>query len=134
MKKVLSAAVISGLILSASYCNPFEPEPDQSIALDVSKVDVPSSVTAGSAFDVVLTVTLGGCLSFDRIDVVRSATAANFTVWGRDASKGRKGVMCPENLVLEPHTYRVQPPFSGPFTVWVNRGRLAPLIGTVQVQ
>lgn len=95
---------------------------------------MPSSVTTGSSFNVVLTVQLGGCLTFDRIDVVRSDDAANLTVWGKDASKGRTDIMCPANIVYEPHTYEVKPPFSGPFTVWVNRGRLSPLTATVQVQ
>ena len=134
MKRGWSVALLAVLVVSATGCNPFEPNPDQSVELGVSKVEVPSTVTSGTSFNVVLTVQTGGCLSFDRIDVVRSETSANFTVWGKDASKGRKGVTCPEILLEEPHTYEVKPPFSGPFTVWVDRGRLSPLIQTVQVQ
>lgn len=126
--------LLLGLILSVTFCNPFGTGPDQSVELGVSKIDVPSTVTAGSSFNVVLTVETGGCLSFDRIDVVRSETAANFTVWGKDASIGTKGVTCLSILREEPHTYEVKPPFSGPFTVVVNRGRLSPLTATVQVQ
>src|ERR1051325_10088246 len=134
MKRALSVAFLAGLILSATRCNPFEPKPDQSVELGVSKVEVPATVTGGTAFNVVLTVELGGCLSFDRIDVVRSETAANLTVWGKDDSKGVKGVNCPSIAREESHTYEVTPPFSGPFTVQVNRGRLSPFIETVQVQ
>jgi hypothetical protein len=132
MKRALSVLLFAGLVFSAARCNPFAP--DQSVELGVSQIDVPSSVTAGTSFNVVLTVQLGGCLSFDRIDVVRSDNAANLTAWGKDASKGRTDIMCPQNIVYEPHTYEVKPPFSGPFIVQVNRGRLSPLTATVQVQ
>lgn len=132
MKNALSVTLATALLLVAAHCNPFEP--DQSVELGVSKMDVPSTVASGTPFDVVLTVELGGCLSFDRIDVERSETSASFTVWGKDASIGRKGVYCTDNLLLEPHTYTVKPPFSGPFNVSVNRGRLSPLTATVQVQ
>lgn len=132
MKKVLSATLLAALSFSAGGCNPFEP--DQSVQLGVSALDAPSSVNAGTAFNIVLTVQTGGCLSFDRIDVVRAETSVSFTVWGKDASKGRSGITCPQILRLEPHTYEVKPPYSGPFSVFVDRGRLSPLTATVQVQ
>jgi len=131
MKRILSVALL-GLLVSPIGCNPFAP--DQSVELSVSKLDAPASIASGSSFAVVLTVVLGGCLSFDRIDVARSETAANFTVWGKDASKGRKDIMCPDNIFEEPHTYQLNPPFTNPFQITVNRGRLSPLTATVQVQ
>ena len=132
MKRALSIALFAELLLSAASCNPFEP--DQTVVLAVSKIDAPSTVVAGTPFDVVLTVDTGGCRSFERMDVVRSQMGVSFTVWGKDGSKGRSDVTCPDNLILEPHTYQVKPPFSGPFNIYVNRGRLSPLTATVQVQ
>jgi len=132
MKRALSVMLVAGLIVSVSHCNPFAP--DQSVELGVSKIDVPATVQSGTSFNVVLTVQLGGCLSFDRIDVVRSETSATFTVWGKNAAKGKTNVVCPQNIIEEPHSYEVRPPFSGPFTVWVNRGRLSPLTDTAEVQ
>lgn len=131
MKRILSVALL-GLLVSPIGCNPFAP--DQSVELGVSKLDAPASIPSGSSFAVVLTVVLGGCLSFDRIDVDRSTASATFTVWGKDASKGRKDIVCPDNIIQEPHTYQLNPPFSSPFQITVNNGRLPPLTATVQVQ
>lgn len=135
MKRTIVVAFVAAAIVgvSAGCDNPFS-SPDQSVTLDVSKMDAPTTVAAGTAITVVLTVTTGACLSFDHIDVNRDASGAYVTVWGRDAAKGRKGVACPANLVLEPHSYQFDPPFANSFTVEVDRGRLAPLQATVQVQ
>jgi hypothetical protein len=81
-----------------------------------------------------MTVTLGGCLSFDHIQAERSESGGTLTVWGKDSSKGRKNVACPQNIIPEDHSFRFEPPFGGTFSVTVNRGRLSPLIATVQVQ
>jgi hypothetical protein len=112
--------------------NPFAP--DQSVTLDVSKIAAPTTVANGSPITVVLTVTLGACLSFDHIQVNRDASGAYVTVWGRDGAKGRTGVACPAILILEPHSYQFDPPFANSFSIQVDRGRLAPLQTTVQVQ
>jgi hypothetical protein len=131
MKRILSIALL-GLLVTPTGCNPFAP--DQSVELEVSKLDAPASIAPGSSFAVVLTVVLGGCLSFDRIDVDRSTTHATFTVWGKDASKGRKDIVCPDILIEELHTYQLNPPFANPFQITVNRGPLTPLTATVQIQ
>jgi hypothetical protein len=116
-------------------CDGFNPfGPDQSVTLDVSKIDAPTTVASGTPITVVLTVTTGGCLSFDRIEVSRDVSGAHITVWGRDAAKGKTGVLCPANLVNEPHSYQFDPPFADPFTIQVDRGRLAPLQTSVDVQ
>lgn len=112
--------------------NPFAP--DQSVTLDVSQIAAPTTVANGSPITVVLTVTTGGCLSFDHIQVNRDANGAYVTVWGRDAAKGRTGVACPANVAFEAHSYQFDPPFANSFAIQVDRGRLAPLQATVQVQ
>lgn len=132
MKKLSSGLLFSTLVLSGGCRNLFSP--DQSVILGVSKLSAPSTVAATSPLDVVVTVNLGGCLSFDRIEVQRFASDGSITVWGKDSSLGRKDVMCPQNIILEDHSYRFDPPFAGAFTVTVNRGRLPPLQATVQVQ
>jgi hypothetical protein len=132
MKRILSVTLIGAMMLSAARCNPFAP--DQTVELGVAQLEAPPTVASGTPFNVVLTVQLGGCLSYDRIDAVRSETSVSFTVWGKDASKGRSDTMCPQNIVYEPHSYSVKPPFSGPFDISVNRGRLSPLTATVKVE
>ena len=108
--------------------------PDQSVTLDVSKIDAPTTVANGTSIAVVLTVTTGGCMSFDHIEVNRDVSGGYMTVWGRDAAKGRTGVGCPANIAFEPHSYQFDPPFANSFTIQVDRGRLPPLQATVQVQ
>ena len=130
MKTALSIVGLAGLIIAS--CNPFEP--DQSVILGVSNLDAPATITTGSSFAAVLTVTLGGCLSFDRIETQRSSSDATITVWGKNAAAGRKDVVCPQNVISENHTIQFNPPFANTFTVTVNRGRISPLMTTVQVQ
>lgn len=123
---------VACLVGAAVACNPFAP--DQSVVLGVTKIDAPATVASGTAITIVLTVTTGGCLSFDHIDVSRNASSANMTVWGRDATIGRKGVVCTLVGVSDAHSYQFDPPFSSSFTIQVNQGRLAPLQAVVQVQ
>ena len=131
MKTALSIVGLAGLIIAS--CNPFEP--DQSVVLGVSDLSAPAAITTGSSFAAVLTVTLeNGCLSFDRIEIQRSTSDATITVWGKDAAAGRKDVSCPQNFRSETHTLQFNPPFANTFTMTVNRGRISPLMATVQVQ
>ena len=133
MKSFLLEVVVVAFVAVPIACsNPFGP--DQSVELSVTKLDAPATISSGNPLTVVLSVTTGGCVSFDRITVERNASGASMTTWGRDAAKGDKNVMCPQNIVSEPHSYQFDPPFQNPFTVQVSRGRLSPLIATVQVQ
>jgi len=131
MRTVSSVVLLCGLIFAQVGCNPFAP--DQSIVLDVTKLDAPATIATGDALPVTLTVTVGGCKTFDHIAVVRDLSGASFTAWGRDAAKGRKDIVCPQNIEYEPHSYQLLPPYQNPFTLQVQRGRLAPLTTTVQV-
>lgn len=129
------ASLSLAAVVCLAGCNAVDSSaPDQAVTLDVSKIDAPTTVASATAITVVLTVTTGGCLSFDHIAVNRDASGAYMTVWGRDAAKGRTGVGCPTNIVFEPHSYRFDPPFANSFVVQVDRGRLAPLQATIQVQ
>src|SRR4051812_17127895 len=104
MKPILSVATVTGLAAAFVACSGVF-APDQSIVLGVSKLDAPATISAGSSLTVVLTVTTGGCTSFDHIAIGRSASTATLTAWGIDASKGRKGIACPTYLVETPHSY-----------------------------
>jgi len=132
MKTVSLGLAVVVFLAGCGGFNPFAA--DQSVTLDVSKIDAPTTVATGTPITVVLTVTTGGCMSFDHIEVNRDVGSGHMTVWGRDAAKGRTGVMCPANLVLEPHSYQFDPPFASSFTIQVDRGRMPPLQTTVQVQ
>ena len=132
MNRFLFALCVVGAIPFSIACNPFAP--DQSVVLGVSKLDAPATVSPGSPLTVVLTVTTGGCKTFDHIEVERTASLASLTVWGRDGAKGAKNVACPAYIVDTPHSYQLNPPFQSPFTVQVDRGRVSPLIAVVNVQ
>jgi len=130
--KSVSSVVVGSLVIALAGCNPFAP--DQSVVLGVSQLDAPTAISSSDNLPVALTVTVGGCLSFDRIEVTRDLSGASFTAWGRDASKGRKDVMCPADVRAELHSYTLVPPFANPFSIQVQRGRLSPLTTTVQVK
>ena len=132
MRTVSLFALFSVLVGTLGGCNPFAP--NQSVVLDVTKLDAPPTIASGDALTVTLTVTVGGCKSFDHIAVSRDLSGASFTAWGRDAAKGRTDIMCPQDIRYEPHSYMLLPPYRNPFTLQVQRGRLAPLTTTVQVQ
>ncbi len=122
---VLACAFVAGCGLT---------DPDQSVILGVSKLDAPATVASGSTITAVLTVNLGGCLSFDHIEVTRDASGANLTVWGKDASKGNKGVVCTSDFKVQSRSVQFDPPFANTFTIEVNQGRVGPLSTVVQVQ
>jgi hypothetical protein len=108
--------------------------PDQSVVLAVTKLEAPATIAAGSPLTVVLTVTTGGCKTFDRIDVEREAYAVALTPWGTDAATGNKNTSCPTDIVETPHSVRLDPPFQSPFMVFVPRVGMDPLTATVQIQ
>ena len=131
MKTVLSVVLVSGLV-AVTGCNIFDP--DQSVILSVPKIDAPATVSTGSSFTVTITVQTGGCKSFDRLEVEKSNTGVHVVPWGTDAAIGSKGISCPQDIREEPHAIQIDPPFSGPYQVFVDQGRLAPVVATIQVQ
>lgn len=134
-ERMKSAAwVICSVALGASSlaCNPFAP--DQSVTLGVTTIDAPTTVASGATFTVTLTVVVGGCVTFDRIDVHADATGASLIALGTNSSIGRSGISCPQIIVYEPHAVQVKAGPSDPFLVEVDRGRLSPLQATVHVQ
>jgi hypothetical protein len=132
MKHFLFGVALVWLAAVPLACNSFGP--DQSVILGVSQLDAPASVAANAPIPVVLTVVTGGCLRFDRIEARREASSATLTAWGTDGSIGRKDIMCPADIRPEPHSYQFDPPFTNPFRITVDRGRVSPLVATVQVR
>jgi hypothetical protein len=133
MKSVLLAVVAIALAGSVTGCGIIF-GPDQSVILAVETIDAPTTVGPAASFTAVLTVVTGGCRQFDRIEVRRNASSATVTAWGTDGSIGRDDIVCPADFRTELHSVRFEPPFAGTFNISVNRGRLAPLQTTVQVQ
>jgi hypothetical protein len=132
MRRAWFGIGVACLVGAAVACNPFAP--DQSIVLDVEKMDAPATSPVGSPLTVVLTVTINMCQSFDHIEATSVASGASLTAWGLDASIGNKDVTCPTIMKSEAHSYQFNPPARGPFQITVDRGRVSPLTATVQVQ
>jgi hypothetical protein len=107
---------------------------DQSVILQVSEIDAPATIAPGSPLSVVLKVTTGGCLRFDRIEMTRVASGANVTVWGDDSSIGRNDIVCTSDIRTESHTMVFNPPFGSTFTISVYHGRLPGISETVEVR
>jgi hypothetical protein len=133
MERYLFGLVVAVLVALPVGCsNPVAP--DQRVILDVTKLDAPATIAAGTPLTVVLAVTTGGCRTFDHIEVVRTSSGASLFAWGTDVSVGRVGIACPADIRIELHSYTFDPPFQSTFSLWIARGRLAPLTATVQVQ
>ena len=109
-------------------------EPTELKRLPVSKLEAPATVSAGASVDVVLTVGRGACEAFDHVSEVRDNSQITLAAWGRDLAIP-PGAACPDILIEEPHTYRLDPPFPARFTIVVQPIHFGPLLSReVQVQ
>jgi hypothetical protein len=132
MKRAWFGIGVGCLVGAAVACNPFAP--DQSVVLAVEKIDAPATSPVGSPLTVVLTVTIGMCERFDRLEARSGASGASLTAWGINATIGNKDVACIDLIKSEAHSYQFTPSTRGPFQISVDQGRLPPLTATVQVQ
>ena len=132
MKRAWFAIGVACLVGAAVACNPFAP--DQSVVLGVQKIDAPATSPVGSPLTVVLTVLVNGCQSFDHLEAMSDASGASLTAWGLDHTIGNKGVVCPDVIKSEAHSYQFNPSVRGAFQITVGQGRMPPLTATVQIQ
>jgi hypothetical protein len=130
-----------GVVLVILACNT-STDTGVPVVLQVSQIDAPASVATGSSFRVNLTVGVGNCLVFDHIEVRKSASDILLTVWGTDVTNQLRGgiignigvdVACAP-AITEVRPVTVQAASPGTLALVVDRGRLSPLIATVQVQ
>ena len=132
MKRAWFGIAVACLVGAAVACNPFAP--DQSVVLAVEKIEAPATSPVGSPLTVVLTVTIGMCESFDRLEARSDVSGAWLTAWGVNATIGNKDIVCPTIIKSETHSYQFTPSARGPFQISVDEGRLPPLTATVQVK
>jgi hypothetical protein len=131
MRSAWLVACVAG-VSSGVGCNPFEP--NQSVILPVTKLEAPATVGPAGPLTVTLTVQVGGCVGFDRIEVQRVLGGARMIPWGINHSIGNKDITCLDILIEEPHSVQVDPPLVDPFNIVVEQGDLAPLTAEVRVQ
>ena len=105
------------------------------VVLNTVTLYAPPTIASTATLTIGLDIQVGGCLKFDHIESQRTASYADLTVWGSDIRTGitDRAILCP-TLSLERHEFQVDPPFQSTFTIQVDRGRLSPLIATVQVR
>ena len=132
MKSVLSGLVGSCLLVAVAGCNPLDL--NDNVLLAVTKLDAPATAAATESFTVTLTVVTGGCTTFNRIDVQRFDEGVRLIPLGTNLSVRHEGVVCTQNLEEEPHDVQLDPPFTNPYTVFVEQGDQPAFTVTVQVQ
>lgn len=108
------AALICGLV---GCEDPFSPS--HSILLPIVSLEAPASVTGAQSFVVRVSIQSGGCRSFTGLDGTRTASQLLLTARGRDGSG--PGISCPGDIRTDVRDVRVEPPFTGPFTVVANQ-------------
>lgn len=119
--KPASLVVAAGALLIASSPGCHNPSATGDLLLlHVETLDAPTTIAPGATLTVGLIVGVGGCLKFDHIQSLRTGSQVVLTVWGRDIRAGitDREIMCPRQF-LEPHEYRLDPPFPSSFEVVV---------------
>ena len=132
MKSVLSGIVGSCLLLAGIACNPLDL--NDNVLLAVTKLDAPTTAVATEPFTVTLTLVTGGCTTFNRIDVQRFDQGVRLIPLGTNSSVRHEDVVCTQDLKEEPHDVQIDPPFTNPYTVYVEQGSQPAVTATVQVQ
>lgn len=132
MKTALSVAVATCLLLGAGGCNPFDL--NDNVLLGVTKLDVPATATSTTPFTVTLTVIIGGCTTFNRIDVQHFQNGVRLIPLGTNSSIRNKDIVCLDVLKEEPHDVQLEPPFTNPYTIYVEQGVQPDVTATVQIQ
>ena len=126
---ILGFCLLSGLL----YCNPFDL--NENVLLPVHNLEAPATAAPNTAFTVTLTVEIGGCVSFNRIDVQRFAQGVRLIPLGTNASVRHPDAVCPSIIKEEAHDVLLDPPFANPFQIYVEQGPGAPPVTTtVQIQ
>jgi hypothetical protein len=133
VKTVAAAAAVFVLALAPVSCDVLNP--DQIVILRVSNVDAPATVAANAPFTVSLTVSIGGCTTFSRINVDKGSGGATLVPLGKDSGVGRRNTTCPTFVADEVHAVQLNPPFANPFQIVVDQGPgQATITKSVQVQ
>jgi len=132
MKSALSGFVVTCLLAGFGACNPFDL--NDNVLLALTKLDAPATASSTAPFTVTLTLVTGGCTSFNRIDVQHFDDGVRLIPLGTNASIRNKDITCPDILKEEPHDVELEPPFTNPYTVFVEQGDQPDVTATVQIQ
>jgi hypothetical protein len=120
------------LVLGATACdlNPFGPS-RKNLALYVSEISAPVSVSSGGHLTATIIVMTGGCKKFEHFTETR--TSAGLTLEARGTDNADAGTLCTTDIKYEPHTVDVAGPFVDPFSLRVLQPDGSFLVRTVRV-
>lgn len=109
-----SHVIVAVALSLVSGCTlPFSPNRD--VILYIREILAPPSVGATAPFEVTFAVETGGCRTFDRLEMARSAGGAVVIAHGKDSFGA--GVTCPADVRYEQHKLTMSPPFTDPFVI-----------------
>ena len=111
MRKLVVVAVSLSLVSGCTL--PFSPNRD--VFLYIREILAPPSVGATAPFDVTFAVETGGCRTFNRLEMTRSAGGAVVIAHGKDSFG--PDVACPADVRYEQHKLTMNPPFTDPFVI-----------------
>lgn len=127
------AALAVLALAAAAGCDDDPLSPDgREVRLAVTDLTAPAAFTGTTPIPVALTVNVGGCLSFRRIEQARSGDQVTLRAVGRDVSG--PGVACSTELRQERHETAVSPPAGDVLTLAVEGAERGPLTATLRRQ
>lgn len=132
MKTALSGVVVACLLAGFGGCNPLDL--NDNVVLEVTKLDVPTAAAANARFTATLTMVMDGCVNFNRIDVQHFGNGVRLIPLGTDPRIRNVDVVCPSIPKEETHDVQLEPPFTNPYTVFVEQGAQPDVTATVQIQ
>ncbi|WP_291427109.1 hypothetical protein [Deinococcus sp.] len=120
----LSIGLVSILILGLVACNSdpvTEPNKNSEVVLGVKSVELPQQAQATAPLDITVEVIVGGCISFNRLEVVsRTASQLNLRAIGTNSEK--PGIVCTADIRWQkvPYTDPGSPARNNLFEVLVS--------------
>ena len=136
-RDLLVLGIGAAMLISINGCHHDVAATEEMTLVRVSDWSVPSVAQRGSPIQITLEVQSGGCITFKRVEVLRTESQVTIRAWGTSpAPIPGKGVMlaCPRTFP-QTEVVQLEPPFLRSFTVVVEEpGAWPNLSATVTVQ
>ena len=136
-RDLLVLGIGAAMLISVNGCHHDVAATEEMTLVRVSDWSVPSVVQQGSPIQITLEVQSGGCITFKRVEVLRTESQVTIRAWGTSpAPIPGVGVMlmCPRTFPLT-EVVQLEPPFLRSFTVVVEEpGAWPNLSAAVTVQ
>jgi len=134
-RDLLVLGIGAAMLISINGCHHDVAATEEMTLVRVSDWSVPSVAQRGSPIQITLEVQSGGCITFKRVEVLRTESQFTIRAWGTSpAPIPGKGVMCPRTFP-QTEVVQLEPPFLRSFTVVVEEpGAWPNLSAAVTVQ